>query len=69
MARQAQVNLANLSKSDYRGAQSTLCQGCGHNSISSQIVAACYELNIVPEDVIKFSGIGCFRKRNICKSG
>jgi 2-oxoglutarate ferredoxin oxidoreductase subunit beta len=62
MARQAQVNLVDLSKSDYRGAPSTLCQGCGHNSISSQIVAACYELNIVPEDIVKFSGIGCSSK-------
>lgn len=57
-----QVNLVGLSKSDYRGNPSTLCQGCGHNSISSQIVAACYELDIVPEDVVKFSGIGCSSK-------
>jgi 2-oxoglutarate ferredoxin oxidoreductase subunit beta len=57
-----QVNQVGLSKSDYRGAQSTLCQGCGHNSISSQIIAACYELNIVPESVVKFSGIGCSSK-------
>ncbi|MCU0489952.1 MAG: hypothetical protein MUE67_13530 [Anaerolineales bacterium] len=35
-----QVNLAGLSKTDYRGNPSTLCQGCGHNSISSQIIAA-----------------------------
>jgi 2-oxoglutarate ferredoxin oxidoreductase subunit beta len=62
MSRQVQVNLANLSKSDYRGAQSTLCQGCGHNSIASQIIAACYELNIVPENLVKFSGIGCSSK-------
>ena len=62
MARQVQVNLVNLSKADYRGAKSTLCQGCGHNSIASQIIAACYELNIVPEDVVKFSGIGCSSK-------
>jgi 2-oxoglutarate ferredoxin oxidoreductase subunit beta len=62
MARQAQVNLVNLSKADYRGAPSTLCQGCGHNSISSQIIAACYDLNIVPEDIVKFSGIGCSSK-------
>ncbi len=61
MAR-TQVNAVNLTKADYRGAKSTLCQGCGHNSISSQIVAACYELNIVPEDMIKFSGIGCSSK-------
>jgi 2-oxoglutarate ferredoxin oxidoreductase subunit beta len=55
-------NLAGLSKSDYRGNPTTLCQGCGHNSISSQIIAACYELDIVPEDLVKFSGIGCSSK-------
>ena len=58
----ANVNLAGLSKNDYRGAPSTLCQGCGHNSISNQIVAALYEMNIVPEEVVKFSGIGCSSK-------
>ena len=58
----AQVNLAGLSKNDYRGNPSTLCQGCGHNSIASQIIAALYEMNIVPENVIKFSGIGCSSK-------
>lgn len=57
-----QLNLAGLSKTDYRGASSTLCQGCGHNGIAAQIVAACYELNLVPEDVVKFSGIGCSSK-------
>lgn len=57
-----QVNLVGLSKADYRGNPSTLCQGCGHNSISSQIIAACYELDIVPENVVKFSGIGCSSK-------
>ena len=31
-------------KSDYRGIPSTLCQGCGHNSISNQIITACFEL-------------------------
>lgn len=58
----ANVNLAGLSKNDYRGAPSTLCQGCGHNSISNQIVSALYETNVVPEDVMKFSGIGCSSK-------
>lgn len=56
------VNLAGLTKNDYRGAPSTLCQGCGHNSISNQIITALYEMNIVPEDVMKFSGIGCSSK-------
>jgi len=58
----ANVNLAGLSKNDYRGAPSTLCQGCGHNSISNQIISALYETNVVPEDVMKFSGIGCSSK-------
>ena len=58
----ANVNIAGLSKNDYRGAPSTLCQGCGHNSISNQIITALYEMNIVPEDVVKFSGIGCSSK-------
>ncbi|MBI2759520.1 MAG: 2-oxoacid:ferredoxin oxidoreductase subunit beta [Chloroflexi bacterium] len=57
-----QVNLAGLAKNDYRGNPTTLCQGCGHNSISNQIVSALFEMNIVPENVIKFSGIGCSSK-------
>jgi len=57
-----QLNSVGLSKNDYRGLASTLCAGCGHNSISNQIIAAAYELNIVPEDVIKLSGIGCSSK-------
>jgi 2-oxoglutarate/2-oxoacid ferredoxin oxidoreductase subunit beta len=56
------VNSVGLSRQDYRGAPSTLCQGCGHNSVAAQIVAACYELNLVPEDILKFSGIGCSSK-------
>lgn len=56
------VNLVGLAKTDYKGAPSTLCQGCGHNSISSQLIAACYELNIIPENLLKFSGIGCSSK-------
>jgi 2-oxoglutarate/2-oxoacid ferredoxin oxidoreductase subunit beta len=59
---QANLNLAGLSKTDYRGSPSTLCQGCGHNSISNQIISAMYELNVVPEKVVKFSGIGCSSK-------
>jgi 2-oxoglutarate ferredoxin oxidoreductase subunit beta len=58
----AQANLAGLTKNEYRGNPSTLCQGCGHNSISNQIVGALFEMNIVPEDVVKFSGIGCSSK-------
>lgn len=56
------VNLIGLTKADYRGNPTTLCQGCGHSSISNQIISACYELNIPPEQVVKFSGIGCSSK-------
>jgi 2-oxoglutarate/2-oxoacid ferredoxin oxidoreductase subunit beta len=59
---QPNVNLAGLTKLEYRGLPSTLCQGCGHNSIAAQIIAACYEANIVPERIAKFSGIGCSSK-------
>jgi 2-oxoglutarate/2-oxoacid ferredoxin oxidoreductase subunit beta len=48
--------------SDYEGAISTLCAGCGHDSISAAIVQACYELNIEPHRVAKLSGIGCSSK-------
>jgi 2-oxoglutarate ferredoxin oxidoreductase subunit beta len=58
----ANVNAIGLAKNDYRGNPSTLCQGCGHNSISNQIIAALYELNVMPEEVLKFSGIGCSSK-------
>ena len=58
----ANVNLAGLAKNDYRGNPTTLCQGCGHNSISNQIISSMYELKVVPEEVIKFSGIGCSSK-------
>ncbi|MBW8011745.1 MAG: 2-oxoacid:ferredoxin oxidoreductase subunit beta [Chloroflexi bacterium] len=56
------TNLIGLRKREYRGGVTTLCAGCGHNSISNQIIAACYELNIVPEEIVKFSGIGCSSK-------
>ena len=62
MATMEKVNRAGMTRADYRGAASTLCQGCGHNSIANQIISACYELNIVPEEVVKFSGIGCSSK-------
>jgi 2-oxoglutarate ferredoxin oxidoreductase subunit beta len=58
----ALTNKVGLSKNDYRGLPSTLCQGCGHNSISNQIITVCYDLDIVPEEIMKFSGIGCSSK-------
>lgn len=62
MATVEKVNAVGMSRADYRGAPSTLCQGCGHNSIANQIIAACYELDVVPENIVKFSGIGCSSK-------
>jgi 2-oxoglutarate ferredoxin oxidoreductase subunit beta len=56
------LNLIGLEKTDYKGLESTLCNGCGHDSISAQIINACYELGVKPEQVIKFSGIGCSSK-------
>ncbi len=58
----AKINDIGLTKADYAGAPTTLCPGCGHISISNQIVRAVFELNLIPEKVIKFSGIGCSSK-------
>lgn len=46
----------------YEGGLSTLCAGCGHDSISAAIVQACFELDIEPHKVAKLSGIGCSSK-------
>ncbi len=58
----AKTNALGLSIADYKGAPTTLCQGCGHNSIISQIISAVFEENLPPEAVVKFSGIGCSSK-------
>ena len=46
----------------YEGSLSTLCAGCGHDSISAAVAQACFELNIEPHKVAKLSGIGCSSK-------
>lgn len=56
------VNDIGIEYTDYKGRPSTLCQGCGHNSISSQIIQVAFELNLRPQDIIKLSGIGCSSK-------
>ena len=56
------MNTIGLTQVDYRGGDSTLCQGCGHNSITSQIIAAAFELSLQPSQIIKMSGIGCSSK-------
>lgn len=58
----AKLNLIGLAHDDYKGNPSTLCQGCGHDSISSQIMRVAFELSIPPYHLIKMSGIGCSSK-------
>jgi 2-oxoglutarate ferredoxin oxidoreductase subunit beta len=55
-------NELGLTRRDYEGAVSTLCAGCGHDSISAAIIQACFELSIPPHRVAKLSGIGCSSK-------
>lgn len=56
------VNELGFTKRHYEGALSTLCAGCGHDSISAAIVQACFELALEPHRVAKLSGIGCSSK-------
>ena len=56
------VNALGLTHRDYEGSVSTLCAGCGHDSISAAIVQACWELDIQPHRMAKLSGIGCSSK-------
>ena len=55
-------NRVGLKAADYGGGKSTLCAGCGHDAISNQIIRAFYEMSVKPENVAKFSGIGCSSK-------
>ncbi len=55
-------NRLGLTRRDYEGKISTLCAGCGHDSISAAIVQACWALEIEPHRVAKLSGIGCSSK-------
>jgi 2-oxoglutarate ferredoxin oxidoreductase subunit beta len=56
------TNTLGYTRRDYEGAVSTLCAGCGHDSISAAIIQACFELSIPPHKVAKLSGIGCSSK-------
>ena len=55
-------NLLGYTHRDYEGKISTLCAGCGHDSITAAIIEACFELSIAPHRVAKISGIGCSSK-------
>jgi 2-oxoglutarate/2-oxoacid ferredoxin oxidoreductase subunit beta len=56
------LNLIGLARGDYKGRPSTLCKGCGHDSISARIISVAYDLSLRPTRVIKLSGIGCSSK-------
>jgi len=55
-------NKVGYTRRDYEGKISTLCAGCGHDSISAAIIQACWELDVEPHRVAKLSGIGCSSK-------
>jgi 2-oxoglutarate ferredoxin oxidoreductase subunit beta len=56
------TNAVGLEKKDYQGVASTLCKGCGHDSVTSALVSALFEVSIDPRSIIKLSGIGCSSK-------
>src|SRR5678816_2309352 len=55
-------NKLGLVVRDYEGSMSTLCAGCGHDSVTAAIVRSFYELSIPPHMIAKLSGIGCSSK-------
>src|SRR5215216_1955689 len=55
-------NALGYTHRDYEGKISTLCAGCGHDSITAAVIEACFELSIEPHRVAKISGIGCSSK-------
>ena len=57
-----QTNASGLTRRDYEGAMSTLCAGCGHDSVTAAIVQTFFELDIPPHRAAKLSGIGCSSK-------
>lgn len=56
------TNSLGLTRRDYEGKVSTLCAGCGHDSISAAIIQAAFELEVEPHRLAKMSGIGCSSK-------
>src|SRR5438445_6991149 len=58
----ATMNRIGLPRDAYKGAATTLCAGCGHNSITNHMVKALYELGVEPHLLAKMSGIGCSSK-------
>lgn len=56
------VNALGYTRRDYEGKISTLCAGCGHDSISAAVIEACWALDLQPHRLAKLSGIGCSSK-------
>src|SRR5260221_9119948 len=56
------TNKMGYTRRDYEAAVSTLCAGCGHDSISAAIIQACFQLDLPPHRIAKLSGIGCSSK-------
>ena len=56
------VNQLGLTRRDYEGAMSTLCAGCGHDSVTASIIEALWGLSLRPDQLVKLSGIGCSSK-------
>ena len=57
-----ETNALGLTQRDYEGSMSTLCAGCGHDSVTAAIVQAAWELGLEPHRAAKMSGIGCSSK-------
>lgn len=55
-------NAIGLTRRDYEGSMSTLCAGCGHDSVTAAIIRAFWEMDTPPHRVAKLSGIGCSSK-------
>lgn len=58
----SKTNTVGLTREEYKGGKSTLCPGCGHDSISNQIISMAFELGIEQHKIVKMSGIGCSSK-------
>jgi 2-oxoglutarate ferredoxin oxidoreductase subunit beta len=56
------TNALGLTRRQYEGVMSTLCAGCGHDSVTAAIVEACWGIDLRPEQLAKLSGIGCSSK-------
>src|ERR1700758_1284207 len=56
------TNELGLTRRQYEGSMSTLCAGCGHDSVTASIIEACWGLSLRPEQLVKLSGIGCSSK-------